>query len=226
MPGTWKHKLGTARCRAAVCGHHVAGHQRRPALDGLRQAPAEAIIRVSSMPRSWATWRSRRLKTSRIVATSTLAMAANRIEARTPAALAEARAMGRRRPAASKPAPRPANQPEVYAEQALWLRDHPTADLVLQAVRIGELTPGRHPQRGLRHHRPEAQGPVAASDAHEPGTGQRRRRIHPAARAALSGRIHHLARSHRGPGNERRTEDRRRARRRCSKKCPAARAAR
>ncbi len=34
---------------------------------------------------------------------------------------------------------RPANQPEVYAEQAQWLRVHPTATLVLQAVRIGDL---------------------------------------------------------------------------------------
>ena len=34
---------------------------------------------------------------------------------------------------------RPKDQAEVYAEQAIWLRDHPTAELVLQAVRIGEL---------------------------------------------------------------------------------------
>ncbi len=34
---------------------------------------------------------------------------------------------------------RPTSLPEVYAEQALWLRDNPTADLVLQAVRIGDL---------------------------------------------------------------------------------------
>jgi hypothetical protein len=34
---------------------------------------------------------------------------------------------------------RPRNLPEVYAEQAVWLRDNPSAELVLQAVRIGEL---------------------------------------------------------------------------------------
>lgn len=34
---------------------------------------------------------------------------------------------------------RPKDLPEVYAEQALWLRDNPTTELVLQAVRIGEL---------------------------------------------------------------------------------------
>jgi neutral ceramidase len=34
---------------------------------------------------------------------------------------------------------RPSTLPEVYAEQAVWLRDNPTANLVLQAVRIGDL---------------------------------------------------------------------------------------
>jgi hypothetical protein len=34
---------------------------------------------------------------------------------------------------------RPKDLPEVYAEQALWIRDHPATDLVLQAARIGEL---------------------------------------------------------------------------------------
>jgi hypothetical protein len=34
---------------------------------------------------------------------------------------------------------RPADREEVYAEQAAWIREHPTAELVLQAVRIGEL---------------------------------------------------------------------------------------
>jgi hypothetical protein len=36
--------------------------------------------------------------------------------------------------------PRPANLPEVYAEQALWIRDNPRAELILQAARIGDLT--------------------------------------------------------------------------------------
>jgi hypothetical protein len=34
---------------------------------------------------------------------------------------------------------RPKDLPEVYAEQAVWLAEHPEAELVLQAVRIGEL---------------------------------------------------------------------------------------
>jgi hypothetical protein len=33
---------------------------------------------------------------------------------------------------------RPKSLPEVYAEQALWIRDNPAAELILQAVRIGE----------------------------------------------------------------------------------------
>jgi hypothetical protein len=34
---------------------------------------------------------------------------------------------------------RPTTRPEVYAEQAVYLHEHPTEELVLQAVRIGEL---------------------------------------------------------------------------------------
>jgi hypothetical protein len=34
---------------------------------------------------------------------------------------------------------RPQDLPEVYAEQAIWMRDHPNTELVLQAVRLGEL---------------------------------------------------------------------------------------
>jgi hypothetical protein len=34
---------------------------------------------------------------------------------------------------------RPENLPEVYAEQAAWIHEHPQAELKLQAVRIGEL---------------------------------------------------------------------------------------
>jgi len=60
-------------------------------------------------------------------------------------------ALGRRLPSAKRLAwaeetrskqttPRPSTLPEVYAEQALWMRDNPRADLVLQAVRIGNLT--------------------------------------------------------------------------------------
>lgn len=34
---------------------------------------------------------------------------------------------------------RPRDLPEVYAEQAVWLRDNPSTELVLQAVRIGDV---------------------------------------------------------------------------------------
>ena len=39
---------------------------------------------------------------------------------------------------------RPRNRPEVYAEQAVWIRDNPLETVPLQAVRIGELGIG-HP---------------------------------------------------------------------------------
>ncbi len=34
---------------------------------------------------------------------------------------------------------RPKDRPEVYAEQAAWIHEHPTTELVLQCVRIGDL---------------------------------------------------------------------------------------
>ena len=37
------------------------------------------------------------------------------------------------------PSKRPRNRPEVYAEQALYIHENPTLEIVLQAVRIGEL---------------------------------------------------------------------------------------
>lgn len=40
---------------------------------------------------------------------------------------------------AKQTTPRPSNLPEVYAEQAEWIHEHPTAELVLQSIRVGEL---------------------------------------------------------------------------------------
>lgn len=34
---------------------------------------------------------------------------------------------------------RPKNRPEVYAEQAVWINDHPNEEIVLQAIRIGDI---------------------------------------------------------------------------------------
>ncbi len=34
---------------------------------------------------------------------------------------------------------RPKNRPEVYAEQVIWFLEHPKEDLILQAIRIGDL---------------------------------------------------------------------------------------
>ncbi len=58
--------------------------------------------------------------------------------------------LDRRRPSASRLAwarklnaargdRRPQSRPEVYAEQAVWIHEHPREEVVLQAIRIGEL---------------------------------------------------------------------------------------
>ncbi len=59
--------------------------------------------------------------------------------------------------------PRPANRPEVYAEQALWIDEHPQAELVLQAVRIGELGIAAIPNEvyGITGLKLKAQSPLA-----------------------------------------------------------------
>ena len=46
---------------------------------------------------------------------------------------------GRGRLNARRGARRPQDQPEVYAEQAVWIHEHPEEEIVLQAIRIGEL---------------------------------------------------------------------------------------
>ncbi len=57
---------------------------------------------------------------------------------------------------------RPASLPEVYAEQATWLRDHPEAGLVLQAVRIGDLSLAAIPNEvyGITGLKLKAQAPL------------------------------------------------------------------
>ncbi len=59
-------------------------------------------------------------------------------------------------------AERPTNLPEVYAEQALWMRDNPRATLVLQAVRIGDLTLAAIPNEvyGITGLKLKAQAPL------------------------------------------------------------------
>jgi hypothetical protein len=81
--------------------------------------------------------------------------------------------LGRRLPSAKRLAwaeevrskqttPRPASLPQVYAEQAFFLRDNPRAELVLQAVRIGDLTLAAIPNEvyGITGLRLKAQAPL------------------------------------------------------------------
>jgi neutral ceramidase len=51
----------------------------------------------------------------------------------------EARLVWARELNAARGENRPRNLPEVYAEQAVWLHEHPDATLLLQVLRIGEL---------------------------------------------------------------------------------------
>ena len=60
---------------------------------------------------------------------------------------------------------RPRNQPEVYAEQAQWIHDNPSGELVLQAIRIGELGICALPNEvyGITGLKLKAQSPLAAT---------------------------------------------------------------
>ncbi|MGI9241247.1 MAG: hypothetical protein ACR2RV_10625, partial [Verrucomicrobiales bacterium] len=82
---------------------------------------------------------------------SAQALAGADYRADVPLAMAEERlVMGRRLPDAARLAwarrmvgemdgARPRNQPEVYAEQAIYLHENPEVEVVLQAIRVGEL---------------------------------------------------------------------------------------
>ncbi|MEC7923098.1 MAG: LamG-like jellyroll fold domain-containing protein [Planctomycetota bacterium] len=60
---------------------------------------------------------------------------------------------------------RPRNQPEVYAEQARWIHENPRSELVLQAIRIGELGICALPNEvyGITGLKLKAQSPLAAT---------------------------------------------------------------
>ena len=60
---------------------------------------------------------------------------------------------------------RPRNQPEVYAEQAQWIHENPRSELVLQAIRIGELGICALPNEvyGIPGLKLKAQSPLAAT---------------------------------------------------------------
>ncbi len=70
---------------------------------------------------------------------------------------------GRRsRPEAER---RPKNQPEVYAEQALWIAENPESEVVLQALRIGDLALTALPNEvyGITGLQLKAQSPLDAT---------------------------------------------------------------
>ncbi len=60
---------------------------------------------------------------------------------------------------------RPRNQPEVYAEQAQWIHENPRGELVLQAIRIGELGICALPNEvyGITGLKLKAQSPLAVN---------------------------------------------------------------
>lgn len=60
---------------------------------------------------------------------------------------------------------RPRNRPEVYAEQARWIHENPRSELVLQAIRIGELGICAIPNEvyGITGLKLKAQSPLAAT---------------------------------------------------------------
>ena len=92
---------------------------------------------------------------------------------------------------------RPENRPEVYAEQVTWFLDNPEEDLILQAIRIGDLGITAMPNEvyGITGLKLKAQSPFKATFNVELANG--RGRIHPATRTALPRRIYNLARSDR-----------------------------
>ena len=135
-------RIGAEAARAAVRRDHVAGHQRRPDVDGLRPAqegPGPGRLRRRTSPGSptrptnrsptatGSRWRWPRRRSSSAAACPT----------RT-AGLGQ----GDRRPD-ERPGHRAnlrcRNLPEVYAKEAIYLHDEPRRELKLQAIRIGEL---------------------------------------------------------------------------------------
>lgn len=60
---------------------------------------------------------------------------------------------------------RPSNQPEVYAEQAVYLHENPTAEVVLQVVRLGDVLIAAMPNEvfALTGLKIKAQSPLAAT---------------------------------------------------------------
>ena len=204
-------RIGAQIGRPAVRRDHVARHQRRPDVDGLRPAqerPGPRRLRRRRRP-------GRRAGVS-VDHLSRLGPAGDgRDDARPrpPRARRDAAGLGQgdRRPHdANETKDTPAGSlPEVYAKEAIFLHDEPRRELKLQAIRIGELGITAIPNEvfaitGLKI---KSAKPFRHDDEHR--AGQRLRGLHPAPRAACAGRLHDLAGAHRRAGGPGRAEDRR-----------------
>lgn len=99
----------------------------------------------------------------------TLKMAEKRIRLKrrvpTPARLAWATPINEKRESRPETERRPASQPEVYAEQAEWISANAETDVVLQAIRMGDLAIAAMPNEvyGITGLKLKAQSPFDAS---------------------------------------------------------------
>ena len=135
LPGS-KADARPGRC-AATGGHHVTRHQWRLALDGLLETATGRLLAAAVCPgvgRSGDASARRGAYRQDVE----LAMAETTLELsrRLPSA---ARLEWARQTDTERGDRPPRDQAEVYAQQALWLHEHPTVELVLQGVRVGEL---------------------------------------------------------------------------------------
>ena len=118
---------------------HVAGHQRRPDVDGLRPAqegPGPRRLRRGRRPRRRQAYQAIAYHdwVPLAMAETTLVLG-RRVpdEARLAWAQGSSSGMGKRLRCP------PRNLPEVYAKEAIFLHEEPRRELKLQAIRIGEL---------------------------------------------------------------------------------------
>ena len=201
-------KLGAEPSGSAVRRHDVAGHQRRPACGWTTRSPTDGSP-IRRLCRRAGARRARR-PTRQIEYHDWVPLAMAETDADPAPSRARRRAprLGTTIVAELEGRP-PRTSPEVYAREALYL--HERARTRAEAPGAPHRRPRhrRDPRRGLRPHRPEAQGPEPAAAHVQHRAGQRRRGLHPAPRTARAGRLHHLARPHRRPRGPGRAEDRR-----------------
>ena len=115
----------------------------------------------------------------------------------------------------------PKNTTEVYAREQIILHERQSTEIVVQALRIGDIGIATTPNETYALTGLKLKTAEPAAKDHGDRTGQRRRRLHPAARTASAGRLQHVARSIGRTGSPGRAEDRRGGARSCWKKWPA-----